>query len=153
MYDLNNIFIQIRRTPLAITTSHRGRAALQSASFRVNEAPTHASQAAHSPFANTPPDSEHRSLLSSVHGLRLRRGENRRHITPSPALIVESIQPKHNASSTASRYCSPSRLLVIEIHISRFVEWFSTSQSRHCSREVVCNLSVISILSAYLLQS
>ena len=83
----------------------------------------------------------------------LPREHNRRHITPSPALMVESIQPKHNASSTASRYCSPSGLLVVEIHISRFVEWFSMSHSRHCSREVVCSLSVISILSAYLLQS
>ena len=63
----------------------------------------------------------------------------------SPVLIVESIQPKHNVSSTGLRYCKPSGLLVVEIHILRFVAWFSTSHSHHCSREVVCNLWVISI--------
>ena len=45
-----------------------------------------------------------RSLFSSVHLPDLVRGPKRCSVTPSTFFTVESIQPKHNASSTASRY-------------------------------------------------
>ena len=45
-----------------------------------------------------------RSLFSSVHGLFFLRGVNRCILRPSIKRCVESIHPKHNASSTASRY-------------------------------------------------
>lgn len=45
-----------------------------------------------------------RSLFSSVHIPFLLRGPKRWSVTPPTVFTVESIHPKHKASSTASRY-------------------------------------------------
>lgn len=93
-----------------------------------------------------------RSLFSSVHLPCLVLGLKRWIVFPSYFLIVESIHPKHNASSTASRYQRAStygvlpRLATTQHSLS--VLWFSTNQSWNSARHVTASrfLGVISSL-------
>ena len=93
-----------------------------------------------------------RCLLSSVQWLRLRRGERRCASLPSGRRFkVESIQPKHNASSTTSIYGKQAaeqsgrllRYMAIQ-HSFASSPCFS-SQLRNWSRWVNSSKSVISI--------
>ena len=61
----------------------------------------------------------------------------------SVVLIVKRVENLHRIESA---YRLDTDVLHRLVHISRFVEWLSASQSRHCSREVVSSFSVISIL-------
>ena len=73
----------------------------------------------------------HRSLFSSVQHPLLRLGPKRCRATPSTHLSVESIHPKHKASSTASRYHRVSSGGVLPrltaIQHSCLTEWFVSS--------------------------
>ena len=71
--------------------------------------------------------SAQRCLLSSVQWLPLRRGERRCTRRPSGRRFnVESIHPKHRASSTTSIYATAS-------HSGRFVRYITTQQQRPMS--------------------
>ncbi len=93
----------------------------------------------------------HRSLLSSVQWLPFRLGDSRCANRPSGSFLrVESIQPKHRASSTMSMYGSASGRGVFDLlqatqqHFSE--RWFCTNHSLSCLRSVNVNRFVISIL-------
>ena len=97
-----------------------------------------------------------RCLLSSVQWLRLRRGDKRCANLPSGRRFsVESIQPKHNASSTTSMYGRQSPLSA-----GRFTRYMAIQHSlseaaccsnhlRNCARRLNSSRLVISI--SYLL--
>ncbi len=92
-----------------------------------------------------------RSLLSSDHLLLLERGTNLCNVTPSTDFVVESIHPKHRASSTASRYImrpsSGTLPLLSAIQHSRSFEWFSSSHSLKSERTVKCRMLMGSMLT------
>ena len=94
--------------------------------------------------------SAQRCLFSSVQWLPLRRGDSRCAHRPSGSrLRVESIQPKHNASSTTSRYGMQSvRGIFVRYIVTQHsfaVAWFAMNHSRSCPRSLYSNRSVISI--------
>lgn len=97
--------------------------------------------------------SAQRCLFSSVQWLRFCRGDRRCANRPSGRrLSVESIQPKHNDSSTTSKYGrhTPSgfflpRYIAIQQHF-----WLAALRSNHslsCARLLYSNKSTISIVS------
>ena len=102
-----------------------------------------------SPFASS---CLHRSLLSSVQWLPFLLGESLCANRPSGSFFkVESIHPKHNASSTISMYGRVSALGVFDLlqttqqHFSE--RWFFSNHSLSCNLFVNVNRFVISIAS------
>lgn len=84
----------------------------------------------------------HRSLFNSDHLLRGRRGQNLWRVVPSGIfLVVLSIQPKHKASSTASRYqkvlSSVGLPRLTAIQHSVCLRWFCSNHSRHSDLDLI----------------
>lgn len=82
-----------------------------------------------------------RSLFNSVQLLDFDRGLKRCNAMPSTFFVVESIQPKQRASSTASRYHSISFGGILPrftaIQHSRSVAWLSASHLRNSLRSLM----------------
>ncbi len=64
----------------------------------------------------------HRSLFNSVHLLFLERRLKRCSVVPPMFFTVESIHPKHRASSTASRYHCPAFCFPVMVFYKPFPE-------------------------------
>ena len=100
--------------------------------------------------------SAQRCRFNSVQWLPFRRGDSRCAHRPSGnRLTVLSIQPKHNASSTTSRYGMQSvRGIFVRYIVTQHsfaVAWFAMNHSRSCARLLYSNRSVISINSTFII--
>ena len=95
----------------------------------------------------------HRSLLSSVQWLPFRLGDSRCANRPSGSFLrVESIQPKHKASSTMSMYGSASGRGVFDLLQATqqlfAVRWLRSSHSLSCCllvniRRLVTSITIL----------